>query len=400
MSKGKRRPKAPKGCFWRDGILYGRIQTGGGDVKWSLRTDDPQVAATRRSAERSRAVAIQRYGDHRRTFAEAMEAWGKFIADQISHKTFARYLTSLGVLQSHLDGLYIDEIDPALIGSIVVARRDVAAIPKGRKHPTTAKVATIKRDLTALSSVMDFCVDEGWRDDNPVIGWLKPGRRRRSRLQERRDPIQLPEHAHIQMVIDRAPGLFAAMIRAALKTCARLDELTKADRPHFDRDRKQLTIIGKRNKLRVIDLVDGEDDFGFDVLAALPASLETKALFWHRPVAGKRAKRGQRQAQRYRQASSNFGRIVEAVALQAQKQDQEFRPFPFHHLRHRGAVDWLKGGRSIYVLQQRLGHTSIKTTEMYLAYLTPEEAQIAMLGRIASGPNSGNRPPVSGTGKS
>jgi integrase/recombinase XerD len=40
--------KAPKGCFWRDGILYGRIQTGGKDIKWSLRTDDPKVAASRR----------------------------------------------------------------------------------------------------------------------------------------------------------------------------------------------------------------------------------------------------------------------------------------------------------------------------------------------------------------
>jgi hypothetical protein len=31
---------------------------------------------------------------------------------------------------------------------------------------------------------------------------------------------------------------------------------------------------------------------------------------------------------------------------------------------------WLKSGRSIYKLQQRLCHTSIKTTEMYLQYLT------------------------------
>jgi integrase/recombinase XerD len=105
----------------------------------------------------------------------------------------------------------------------------------------------------------------------------------------------------------------------------------------------------------VIDLADGGDDFGFEALADLPASLETRALFWHRPIAGKRAKRGQRPAQRYRQASSNFGRIVEAVAAQARKQDQEFRPFTSHHLRPRGAADWLKSGRSIYVLQQRLG---------------------------------------------
>jgi hypothetical protein len=64
-------------------------------------------------------------------------------------------------------------------------------------------------------------------------------------------------------------------------------------------------------------------------------------------------------------------------------------PFTFHHLRHFHAVQWLKSGRSIYVLQQRLGHTSVKTTEMYLAFLTPEEKQIAMFGRTAEGTNSG-----------
>lgn len=394
MPKGKGGRKAPKGCFWRDGVLYGRIQTGGLDVKWSLRTDDPAVARSRRKAERDRAVAAQRYGDQRRTFAEALQGWGKFIPTQISESTFNRYLTSLDVLGPHLEGLYVDEIDKALIGSIVESRRDLPAVPKGRKHPVTASIATIKRDLTALSSVCDWMVDEGWRDDNPVITWLKPGRRRRSRLQERRDPIVLPLMAHVQMVIDRAPKLFAGMIVAALKTGARLDELVKADRAHLDRERRQLMVIGKRNKLRVIDLVDAGEDFGFEVLNSLPASIETKALFWHRAEAGPRSRLGQRKADRYRQASSNFGRIVEAVAEQAQKQDQDFRPFPFHDLRHLHAVNWLKSGRSIYVLQQRLGHTSIKTTEMYLAYLTPEEVQTVTLGRTAAGSKSGNRPSV------
>jgi integrase/recombinase XerD len=299
------------------------------------------------------------------------------------------------MMQPHLDGLYLDEIDKALIGAIAAARREVATVINGRKLATTASVATVKRDLTALSSVLGFCVDEGWMDSNPVIAWMKPGGRRKSRLQERRDPIVLPEHAHIKMVIDRAPRSFGAMIGAALRTGARLDELAKGDRPHFDRDRKQLTVVGKRGKLRVLDLVDEGDDFGFEIFAALRVSLETKALFWHRHEAGFRS-RGQRPAQRYKQVSSNFRRIVAAVAKQAQKQDQDFRPFTFHHLRHRAAVDWLKSGRSIYVLQQRLGHTSIKTTEIYLAYLTPEEKQRAMLGRAPSGSISGNRPSVKG----
>src|SRR6516165_8400144 len=114
--------KAPKGCYWRDGTFYARIQTGGQDIRWSLRTDDPKVAASRRKAERDRVVASQRYGDQRRTFAEAMEAWGKFIAGQISPTTLRRYASSLAVMQPYLDGAYLDEIDKKLIGSIVETR--------------------------------------------------------------------------------------------------------------------------------------------------------------------------------------------------------------------------------------------------------------------------------------
>jgi integrase/recombinase XerD len=385
--------KAPKGCFWRDGVLYGRIQTNGQDFRWSLRTDDPKVAASRRKAERERAIASQRYGDHRRTFSEGMDAWARFIADKIGEKTLRRYVSSLAVLQPHLDGLYLDEIDKKLIGSIVESRRDNVYIPTGKKHPIKVSIATIKRDLTALSSVCDFCVDEGWMQTNPVMDWLKPGHRKKSRLQERRDPIVLPEMAHVKMVIERSPVLFGKMIQGAVKTGARLDELAKAQRQHFDRDRKQLTVIGKRNKLRVIDLEDGGEDFGFELFSNLPVSLETKALFWYRLPEGKQ-RPGQPSCCPYSQVSSNFRRIVEATAKQAQKQAQDFRPFRFHDLRHLHAVDFLKGGGSIYVLQQRLGHTSVKTTEMYLAYLTPEEKQRAMFGSSQSGTKTGTNTEV------
>jgi integrase/recombinase XerD len=55
----------------------------------------------------------------------------------------------------------------------------------------------------------------------------------------------------------------------------------------------------------------------------------------------------------------------------------EYKRFPFHNLRLLHAVEWLQSGRSIYDLQHRLGHTSLKTTEMYLEFLTPEQKRVA-----------------------
>jgi integrase/recombinase XerD len=186
------------------------------------------------------------------------------------------------------------------------------------------------------------------------------------------------------------------MIRAAVKTGARLDELAKGARRHFDSDRRQLTVVGKRNKMRVIALEDGGKDFGFRLFSNLPASMETKALFWHRPPKGKRQE-GEPVARPYSQVSSNFRRIVAATAKQAQKQAHDFRPFRFHDLRHVHAVNWLKSGRSIYVLQLRLGHTSVKTTEMYLAFLTAEEQHRVKFGQPETGTKSGTRAAVDNT---
>lgn len=47
--------------------------------------------------------------------------------------------------------------------------------------------------------------------------------------------------------------------------------------------------------------------------------------------------------------------------------------FTLHHLRHLFAVTYLREGGNIYRLQKIMGHSSIKTTEIYLTYLTPDE---------------------------
>jgi len=341
--------KAPKGCFWRGGVLWGRVQVKGGDVRWSLRTNDPEVAKRRHKQGKDRAVAEAHYGDHRRMFSEVMQEWAEQLPRQVSPTTQQRYAVSLGQLQPFLDGVYLDEIDGALVAEIIRQRRS---------HNVTD--ATIRRDLVALSSVIGFAVDQEWRDDNPVLA-------RMARLKERRDPIVLPETADILRVIDAAPGMFAQMIRAAWLTGARENELATAKRTQLDHARKQLTIQkGKGSKVRVIDL----DGWGYDeIFRSLPTALGSAWVFWHH------------QGEPYRNVASRFAAIVNRVSREAQKQAQDFRPFRFHDLRHLHAVEWLKSGRSIYDLQQRLGHASIKTTEIYLTYLTPEEKRIAMFGQ-------------------
>jgi integrase/recombinase XerD len=334
--------KPPPGTYWRGATLWGRVQVAGREIRFSLRTDDVEVAIGRLEARRQREVAAAHYGDQRVTWEDAVLAWGDHIVTQASPSTVQRYAVSLKQLEPYLLGMYLDEIDRGTVAEIV------------RKRRPNVTIATIRRDLTALSSVLGFCIDEEWRTDNPALDRLK-------RLKERRDPITLPDIAHIRLVVERAPGNFSKLIEAARLTGCRQSELVTAERRQIDHDRRQLTIIGKGRKLRTIDL----SPEAYAVFASITPNLRTKAIFWH--GAGSP----------YRNVSSRFALFVKSAQMSA----QDFRPFRFHDLRHLFAVEYLKQGRgSIYDLKGYLGHSNVSTTEIYLRYLTPDEALSATRG--------------------
>jgi integrase/recombinase XerD len=184
------------------------------------------------------------------------------------------------------------------------------------------------------------------------------------RLKEIRDPIVLPLAEDIAYVINRAPGNFAKLIEAARDSGCRQDELAKAERRLFDKERRQLTIRRKGNQIRTISLPEA----AWRVMSGIPAHLTGQWLFWHG------------NGEPYRNVSARFNELVKAAQKAAQHEGRAFRPFTFHHLRHYYAVMFLKNGGNIYALQQHLNHKSITTTELYLAFLTPEEAAAAKAG--------------------
>jgi integrase/recombinase XerD len=298
---------------------------------------------------KERLIGDAYHGDSPRTFVEAMEGWTTWIERRTSPKTMQRYACSLDQLRPFIEGKRLSEIDGRLVAEIIRARTAYGVTN-----------ATIKRDLVALSSVINYTIDQAWLESNPVLARMK-------RIEERRQPIMLPRSEDIALLIERAPGMVKDLIRCAMATGARQDELLRARRDDVDHDRRQLTLTGKRDKRRTIALEPFE---GYDLLRALPAYVGSPLLFWH--SAG----------ERYRNFASQFAAIVNRTAKWAAANGADFRPFRFHDLRHWHAVHWLKGGRSLYELQHRLGHSSIKVTEGYLrcGYLTFEEHQAAMAG--------------------
>ncbi len=333
--------------FRRGRIWWARFQVNGKEFRGSLSTSHGPTARKRAREWRDREIGAARFGENRKTYQEAFTAWSSHIVTQVGARTAERYAVSLGQLEAILTPLYVDEIDKATIAAIVTTRRGAGV--------TTA---TIRRDLTAVSSVIEYSIEEGWRDES------NPALRRLKKLKERRDPIVLPLAEDIAYVIARAPGNFAKLIEAARDSGCRQDELVTAERRLLDRDRKQLTIRRKGNEIRTISLSEA----AWAVMGSIPAHLTGKWLFWHG------------NGEPYRNVSARFNELVKAAQKAAQAEKREFRPMTFHHLRHFYAVWYLKNGGNIYALQQHLNHRSITTTEIYLDYLTPEEAARAKAG--------------------
>lgn len=334
--------------FLRGSIWWARFEVAGKEFRGSLRTSDAATARKRAKDWRDREIGIAKFGEERKRYPDVFAAWSVHIADQVGPETRRRYAVSLKQLAPWLKPRFLDEIDRELVGVIVRERRAAGV--------TTA---TVRRDLTALSSLLEFAIGEGWRPDesNPALARLK-------RLKEIRDPIVLPLLEDIAFVISRAPGNLRKLIEAAVHTGCRQDELAKAERRLLDRDRRQLTIRRKGNQIRTISL----SDEAWATLSSIPAHLTGKWLFWHG------------NGEQYANVSARFHELVESAQKSAQKEEREFRAFTFHHLRHYYAVEYLKNGGNIYRLQQHLNHKSITTTELYLDFLTHEEAMRAKHG--------------------
>jgi integrase/recombinase XerD len=352
--------KAPAGCYWRDNTLWAQVMVKGQRIQWSLDTDNPKLASQRRQAGKERALAELIHGDAVHTLDELIKAWGAHFKAQSSETTFTRYMVSLGQLAPFLEGCKLLDINARLIGDIVAERQKVVTN------------ATIRRDLGALSSVLNYAVERGWCAGNPVLPRLRG-------LKERRDPIVLPSDKDIELVIsrglecDRRPGATAVsmwpqLIRAAWVTGARQAELVTAKLSQLDHRRQELTLVGKGNKMRVIDLrpFDGYQQ----AFANLPSYVGCDLLFWHD------------RGEPYRNASSNFANNLIGSTLKfARGAGVAFTPFRFHDLRHKHAVDWLQSGRDLYDLQKRLGHSTIAVTEGYLKYVTTAVERAAKYGR-------------------
>jgi integrase/recombinase XerD len=329
--------------YLRGGVYWLRATVAGVEHRESLRTRDVKAARKLRDKRIEEIVAARRHGERTRPWIEAVTEWAEHAADQLGANTKTRYAVSLSMVKPHLTNYSIDRVDGKAIAALMEARRKAGA-----------SAATIRRDLTAVSRVLDYAEAMGWREGNPTLS-------KRRLLKERRDPILLPVSSDIEAIIAASSQRFGALIRAAWLTGCRQDELVQASWRSFDDRAGTLEVIGKGNKRRTISLSEQASAH----FSAQPRTLGSSLIFCREGGAP------------FKEAASDFTHVRRTMLAKAKKAGAEFQRFRFHDLRHLFAVEALRDGWSIYALSKHLGHTSVKTTEIYLAFLTPEEADRA-----------------------
>lgn len=330
--------------YKRGKTWWARVQVQRREIRRSLRTGS-RVEARKRLEKLLADVQSIRYGDERHEWKTAVIGWQRDAIGAFRPKTIQRYLASLAKVRGFLDDLRVDEVTPAVIARI------------GRRAGVTN--ATRRRDITAVSAVLRWCVSRGWRMDNPARIWD------RSTIRERRDPIVLPSEHDIDCAIAAAPQSMAPLLRWAQYTGMRQEECASLTWAQIDMRRRTATLWRtKTGRARAVPL----DERAVGTLAGTIQRLGCPYVFWHDAGA------------RYHNLATQFGAVTRRAVARAKKERRPIpRRFRFHDLRHWFAVDYLKGGGSIYRLQQVLGHTSIATTEIYLDFLTPEEQENAKL---------------------
>ena len=335
--------------YQRAGIYWLRATVNGVECRESLHTDDLKDARKARDKRLNELKAARKRGQARKSWLEAVAEWFSHAEDQIAASTAMRYAVSLEQAKPFLSKYSVDQIDGQIIAGYMNARRK-----------TGASAATIRRDLTAISRVLEYAEAMEWREGNPTLS-------KRRILKERRDPIELPRHNCIEAIINASGPRFGALIRAAWLTGCRQGELTSAKWSGFNEQARTLEVIGKGNKRRVITLFPD----AVRHIASQPRTLNSELIFC------------QATGEPFRQAASDFTHHRRKIASQWARKGRTFARFRFHDLRHLFAVEALQAGMSIYDLQQHLGHSSVQTTEIYLEFLTAEEKAAAKAGSSA-----------------
>lgn len=245
-----------------------------------------------------------------------------------SEKTILSYLRTIRLFGAYLiiQGATFDQVGTS------GERRLITGYLSGlsQEHGYCAK--TLHRIISTLSSFYRFLYAQGAVTVNPLIGIDRP--------KIKRQELRYLKHRQVLKLIESMPSVRDQLIvRMIYATGVRVSELCEIAIEHIDFDDLTIRVRGKGDKIRVV-FIDEET-------CRLMEAYAGERIFGPFFV-------GQ-------QGHSLSPRTVQHLF-------EVYAPpgVTPHTIRHSYASELYKRSKNLRVVQENLGHTSIKTTEIYL----------------------------------
>ena len=206
----------------------------------------------------------------------------------------------------------------------------------------TYKPKTFHRVISTLSSFYRFLYTQGAVVANPLIGIERP----RIKQQE----VKYLKHSQVLRLIDSIPDeRDKLIIRTIYATGVRVSELCNINIEDIDFEEHTIRIRGKGDKIRIVFV----DDDTLESIRKFIGNLIIGPLFV-----------GQQGKNISPRAIQHIFRHYAPVGITP------------HKIRHSYASELYRRSKNLRVVQENLGHTSIKTTEIYLHTDIDERRQV------------------------
>lgn len=268
---------------------------------------------------------------------------------RVSRKTRDAYAYEASVLLSYARerGVDVSTIDFDALVSFMDYRKKCGQLDE----------RTLSKVLSAIRSFFSYIVKEGYRKDNPAILLSRPKNHEylpKTLSKEDVEELLLSFRGEEDELMVRDYALFELIYSSGM----RISEAITLDLSSFSREKSTINVVGKRNKERIVfigRIAKNALCYYIDnvrpVLAARSRQ-HSEALFL-----GRTGSRLTRQA-----VHKRFHSHVLALGLDA----------TVHTLRHSFATHMLENGADIRSLKEMLGHSDIKTTQVYTHLDTSE----------------------------
>ena len=351
--KGSDKRSRSDGKKYPGDIAWIKYYENGQTIRKSLKTTDPKVARylvneVENRLSRNEAAIPKK---NKSSLEQIFELYKENKKGRINKKTSSTHFSRV---QRFID--YVGNVDPSSITEQIIKKYlDIRITTDHISH------STANHTISNLKTFFYFCLRNNYIIKNPCVGMIKYS-------VNKFEPRFLSDNnikALINVTTDHKSrgmgwkiphkqrnsdqGRLTPLVMFALFTGARLSELKRIDlKEDIDLKTDQILIrLSKSGKFRRIPLHPKLKSF----VKALPDEMT------HLNTAN---------------YDTNFEMIVKQVC-----EDQKIDKFRFHDLRHTFASMCIKNGIDMRTLSDFLGHSTIKTTEIY-AHLYDDHKQESM----------------------